>query len=191
MLADWLALALQGVDPVTVKLPPESVPLKLRVFPPIEFVIVPVNPVPPCDTLIAPTGAVRVVAPLTPRPCPDCDTVAVPEELPWPWLDTVVTVQVPAKFRPELAVVLQPVREHVMPAARSTLRLAAAMRFMCMPSRANYKEIDVKYALLRNASITPCWRDGNGRLQGAGPENTRFADKEWMDTQLVLADHAA
>ena len=46
--------------------------------------------------------AARVVAPLTPRPGPDCDMAAVPEKPLWPWVDTVVTVQVPDRFRAEL-----------------------------------------------------------------------------------------
>ena len=42
----------QGVDPVIVRLPLESVPIKLKVFAFIVFMIVPVNVVPVCDTVI-------------------------------------------------------------------------------------------------------------------------------------------
>ena len=74
--------------------------------------IVPVNAVPVCDTEICPIVAVRLVAPLTPRPCPDCDMAAVPEKPLWPWVDTVVTVQVPAIFKGGvLGAPLHPVRE--------------------------------------------------------------------------------
>jgi hypothetical protein len=141
-------LRLQGVDPETVKFPLESVPLKLKVVVAMaftEFVIVPVSAVPVCDTVILPIAAARVVAPLTPRPCPDCDMAAVPEKLPWPWVDTAFTVQVPAIFKAELLEAPLPpqaVRKNAMPAARSTLRLTAAMRFICFAlPMANYKRL--------------------------------------------------
>jgi hypothetical protein len=62
----------QGVDPVIVKLPFDSVPIKSKVMGTREFVIVPVNAVPVCDMEIWPrAAAARVVAPLAPNPCPD------------------------------------------------------------------------------------------------------------------------
>lgn len=79
----------QGVDPVIVRLLPESVPMKLYWNPFIESVSVPLNAVPVCETAIVPTGAVSVVAPIAPRPTPNCATVAVPEKLPCPCVDTV------------------------------------------------------------------------------------------------------
>jgi hypothetical protein len=97
---------------------------------------------------------VRVVVPVTPRPSPDCDTVAIPENELWPWVEVVVTVQFPARFRAELVELgalelfplLQAVRER-MPMARSTLRLAEAMRFIRLPSLAK-RELDRKDSLI-------------------------------------------
>jgi hypothetical protein len=65
-----------------VRLPLDSVPMKLKVMGTREFVIVPANAVPVCDMTILPIGAARVVVPVTAKPCPDCDMVAVPDELP-------------------------------------------------------------------------------------------------------------
>jgi hypothetical protein len=84
---------------------------------------------------------VRVVVPVTPRPSPDCETVAIPENELCPWVEVVVTAQLPARFKTELAEVvvlallplLQAVRERT-PMARSTLRLAEAMRFIGLRS---------------------------------------------------------
>jgi hypothetical protein len=143
MLVDSVTFEEQGIEPVTVKLPLERVPMKLKLIGNSEFVIVPVNAVPVCDTAIWPIGAARVVAPLTFKPCPDCVRVAIPEKVPWPWVDTVVAVQVPAIFRGELLeppvldapLPPQPMRKNVTLEARSTLRLAVAMRFMCPPGR--------------------------------------------------------
>jgi hypothetical protein len=53
MLVDSVAVGLQGVDPVIVKLPPERVPVKLKdVAILVEYVIVPANAMPVCDTAI-------------------------------------------------------------------------------------------------------------------------------------------
>lgn len=77
-----MLVALQGIDPVIVKLPPERVPIKLKALCCIEFVRVPVSAVPDCETAMLPMLAAKVVAPLMPRPTPVCVTVAVPEKLP-------------------------------------------------------------------------------------------------------------
>jgi hypothetical protein len=101
MLTDCVPCTLQGADPVIVRLPPERVPVKLKLTPFIESVIVPVRIVPDWETVTLPTTAVSVVTPLVPRPWPDCSIFAVPETVPLLSEDTAVTVHVPAKFIPE------------------------------------------------------------------------------------------
>jgi hypothetical protein len=101
MLTDCVPCTLQGADPVIVRLPPERVPVKLKLAPFIESVIVPVRLVPDWETVMLPTTAVSVVTPLVPRPWPDCSIVAVPETVPLLSEDTAVTVQTPAMFMPE------------------------------------------------------------------------------------------
>jgi hypothetical protein len=52
MPVDSVTFPPQDVDPVMVRLPPESVPIKLKVMGTSEFVIVPVSAVPVCDIAI-------------------------------------------------------------------------------------------------------------------------------------------
>jgi|HubBroStandDraft_1064217.scaffolds.fasta_scaffold09715_3 hypothetical protein len=83
MLRETVCVPLgQGADPVMVMAPPESVPVKLYWGPFVEVVTVPLKALPDCETAIVPTEAVRVVAPFSPSPTPDCATVVEPEELP-------------------------------------------------------------------------------------------------------------
>jgi hypothetical protein len=114
----------QGLEPVIVMLPPERVPLKLWLVPCIESVNVPVKVLPDSEIVIVPTGAVSVVVPSLPRPTPDCATVAVPEKVPLPWLDTVCPAQFPAMFEFGLLELLQAAsNNNRVPSARVSWKL--------------------------------------------------------------------